>query len=190
MRLALLLALALPLSACGDPVPGPLPDDDDVSGDDDDDTSPNGDDVPDRAADDTYSGDLSEGATMELSWASQADVACWAGSEDVNFSGSHVIYEFAQGADEVFYARVTPDSADLDLSLWAIQTGTTSDATPPDLPSAVSCDSSYDAQGDSNPGASEAILLTPYNDYRVLVGVAGAGGAASGAFTLEIWHGE
>ena len=166
-------------------------DDDDVS--DDDDSTPvpaNGVEVPNRAADETMIGDLSDGAILDLDWAQNPNVTCWTASENLNWTGAHVITETTQGEDEVLTIRVTPGDSLLDVSLWAAQTSANDTHTPPDLPSVVSCETSYDAPGDSNPGFSEAVLLSNYNPYRVLIGVAGADGFEAGAYTLEIWRDE
>jgi len=161
-------------------------DDDDTSADDDD-SSPgaNGDEVPERAPDETWAGDLSDGATMDLDWADDSSVACFIGTENKNFSGNHVLYDRIAGPGMNVFFRVTP-SPDLDVSLYAMRLGENDTSWPPDVINAP-CESSYDAQYDNNPGWSEAVELSGSGTYRIVVGVAGANGAADGAFTVDYW---
>ena len=149
----------------------------------------NGEIVPERDPDESWDGDLSDGTVIDINWASSGGFGCWAGTEDVNFDGAHVIYERAQPEDVDAWVRVIPDSS-VDVSLYALQAGTSGTELPPELNSAVSCETSADRETDSNPGVSEAIKITGYNPYRLIIGVAGANEAIAGAFTVELWLGE
>ena len=143
--------------------------------------------VPDTAPNETIQGNLSEGATMELSWASSSSMACWPGNEDPNFTGNHVLYERTQPVSTTFIIRVTPADG-VDVSVYGIQRTSGTTTLPPDLTSAFSCEAGYDAPNDSNPGEAEVIELTGYAEYATVIGVAGANGAASGAYVIEIWE--
>lgn len=142
----------------------------------------------------TITGDLSEGTQIDLDFADNSTVACWPGTENVNFQGNHVMYalETPLGAVEgraTVDFRVTPDSNDTDVSIYALHQGATDFTVPPETSSVVGCEAGYDAQNDSNPGEPEE---TPYptvsinNPYNVVVVVAGADGHTSGGYTLEV----
>ena len=130
--------------------------------------------------------DLSDGQAIDLDWADESDVACFPGTENLNFDGSHVFFWYAQPEASVLTVTIEPDD-DLDASVYAIQSAGERYEVPPDVVSAVSCEAGYDAQNDSNPGASESVELTATTaGYDVLIGVAGAGGASSGTVTLNL----
>lgn len=148
----------------------------------------NGDDVPDRDPDEVWSADLSDGELIELDWAT-GSFGCWPGTESVNFSGSHVLFERPLPADNDAWVRATPD-ADIDVSLYVIKAGLNTVGLPPDLSTSLSCDASYDRAGNSNVGVSEATKVLGNNDYRLLIGVAGANDTMSGGFDVEFWLGE
>jgi hypothetical protein len=164
--------------------------DDDTADDDDDDTTPgaNGVEVPERDPDESFEADLSEGSIIELDWAQDSDIACWPGTEDVNFSGNHVFRDGIWGGEEmILYIRVTPATVDLDVSLYALRLGPTdTESWPPEIYQA-GCQTSYDNQFDANPGWSEAVLIEGAATHRVVIGVAGANGETSGAFTIDVW---
>jgi hypothetical protein len=130
--------------------------------------------------------DLAAGATLDLAWASNSSVACFPDTEFLNFSGPHLLFWFSQPEQSVLTATATPE-AGVDLSVYVLQQGATTFATPPDLQAAVSCEAGYDDQADSNPGVAEAASVTATtNPYNVLIGVAGAEGVGAGGFTLEL----
>jgi hypothetical protein len=130
--------------------------------------------------------DLSAGDALDLAWASNSSVACFPDTEFVNFSGPHLLFWFSQPEQSLLTATATPDDG-VDVSVYVLQQGATTYATPPDLQAAVSCEAGYDDQTDSNPGAAEAATVTATtNPYNVLIGVAGAEGVGSGGFTLEL----
>jgi hypothetical protein len=196
--IALLLALALPLFGCDLITTSEGGDDDDVAGDDDDDddTSSEADDddatgpwpgnVTEIDSTTVVTGDLGDGEFIDLDWADLSTVACWPGTEDLNFDGPHVFFATYQPDHTNLVATVTPD-AGVDASLYVMQMGTTSHYVPPDVSSVVTCEASYDQTHDSNPGIEEsASVMSVNNPYNVLIGVAGAAGVESGGFTLEV----
>lgn len=146
---------------------------------------------PDRDPDYVIEGDLAEGVVLDdLSWA-QSNF-CWPGTQNVNFNGAHVLYEYAgdigpgmlPALTDVFL-RVAPD-AEVDVSLYyALRSGT---SLPPQL-FAMDCDAMADWTTQDNPGQAERICMPmhPGEDMNLLVGVAGAHGATSGGFTLQVW---
>jgi len=129
--------------------------------------------------------ELASGRTIDLDWADESDVACFPGTENLNFDGAHVFYWFAQPANSVLTVTATPDSG-VDSSVYAIQSAARYEV-PPDVVSAISCEAGYDAQTDSNPGEADSVQLTATtNSYDVLIGVAGAGGTSTGSVTLTL----
>lgn len=146
----------------------------------------NGDEAPARAADEVIDGDLSEGEVLsDLDWAEA--LFCWPGNENMNFDGAHVFYERTQDPNRDFFLRADPDSG-VDVSVYYIQRTAGDASLPPDTSSAFDCDAMYDWESDSNPGTAEVIQVVGTNsEFSLLIGVAGAGGATSGAYTLEIW---
>lgn len=129
--------------------------------------------------------DLAAGSTIGLDWADESAVACFPGTENLNFDGSHVFYWFAQPENSILTVTATPEDG-VDSSVYAIQSADRYEV-PPDVVAAVSCESGYDAQTDSNPGEADSVQLTATtNSYDVLIGVAGAGGTTSGTVTLTL----
>lgn len=152
----------------------------------------NGEDMPERAPDITWDGNLDSGEIIDLDWASSGGFGCWPGTEDVNFTGSHVFENDALSADiGDFFVRVNPADPSIDVSLYAIKAGVDTIEFPPDLPSAVACDSTFDRENNGNPGVSEGTVVQGgSNPYRIVVGVAGANDATSGGYDVEVWYGE
>lgn len=138
--------------------------------------------APSRDADETLTADLSDGTSVDPSFGEHA--YCWPATQNTEFNGAHVWIERAQGVDRDIYARVTPDDG-VDVSLWyAERTGTTE---PPNLDSnnTFDCDAAY-ARG----AGGVEIVRAPapaVSAMNLLIGVAGANGATSGGYTLEIW---
>ncbi len=129
--------------------------------------------------------ELSSGSSIDLDWADESDVACFPGTENLNFDGKHVFFWYAQPENSVLTITASPESG-VDSSVYAIQSAGRYEV-PPNVVSAVSCESGYDAQTDSNPGEEDSVTLTATtNGYDVLIGVAGAGGTSSGTVELTL----
>ena len=129
--------------------------------------------------------DLSSGRSIDLDWADESDVACFPGTENLNFDGNHVFFWFAQPESSVLTVTATPESG-VDSSVYVIQSANRYEV-PPDVVSAVACESGYDAQTDANPGEPDSAEVTATtNPYDILIGVAGAGGTTSGSVTLSL----
>lgn len=130
--------------------------------------------------------DLNEGAAIDLEWADQADVGCWPGNEHDNFRGTHLFYSTVLPALSTLQVTVTP-AAGVDVSVYLLASGTSQFEMPPGVETASDCEAGYDAPDDSNPGEAESATLSAGGDaYNVLIGVAGADGHTSGAFTLDV----
>ena len=137
---------------------------------------------------DTISGDLSEGAILDsLDWADDSAVACWPGTEDLNWTGNHVLYSTTQPPNTLLTATVTPDNADVDVNVYILQQGGSAYQVPPDVTSAVTCEAGYNQSTDSNPGEEESAATTATtNGYNILIGVAGPEGVTSGGYSLSL----
>jgi len=160
--------------------------------DDDDDLGNgqhNGTDVPWRAADYTWTGNLRDGEDIPIQWADDGAMACWPGNENVNFNGFHIAYEHTQPIDTHLYIRMTPEK-DVDLNLYTIVLNNADQGIwPPEIFGAITCDASYDAPGDNNPGVSEALFQFGWTvPYRVVIAVAGANHTEEGEFKIEVWE--
>jgi|GEM_PF-4708210 len=152
----------------------------------------NGEEMPDRESDDSWTGNLSDGSVIDLDWATSGGFACYPGTETTNFTGAHVFVNDALSANVGdFFARVNPSDPTVDVSLYVLKLGVDTTEFPPDLPSAVACDTSFDRENNGNPGVSEAAVAQGgSNPYRIVVGVAGANDATSGGYEVEVWYGE
>jgi hypothetical protein len=129
--------------------------------------------------------DLSSGSAIDLDWADESDVACFPGTENLNFDGNHVFFWFAQPENSIVTVTATPESG-VDSSVYVIQSANRYEV-PPNVVSAVACESGYDAQTDDNPGQADSAAVTATtNPYDILIGVAGAGGTTSGRVTLSV----
>lgn len=181
MRTAIPL-LALALAGC-QPATGPGGETPWAPGGTSGDNTVGGATVPNTAPTRTIAGDLADGSAMDLSWA--APSYCWPATENVNFTGNHVVEAFQQPRGIDVYLRLVPDSG-VDVSLYAIQDGT--QQTPPNVTSPFECAAMYDQSSDSNPGQPEVLYLANYIDFWMTVGVAGANGATSGGYELQIWE--
>ncbi len=152
----------------------------------------NGAEVPERDPDGGWTGNLEDGAIIDLDWATSGAFGCYPGTETTNFTGNHVWANesLSEGIGD-FHVRVNPADPLVDVSLYAIKTGTDGTEFPPDLPSAIACDTSFDRENNGNPGVSEAVTVQGgQNPYRIIVGVAGANGQTSGEYDVEVWYGD
>lgn len=136
----------------------------------------------------TVSGNLTSGKTIDLAFAANSSVACFPATEFVNFKGNHVLYATTIPPQSEMTITATPDDSSLDVSLYAYTMSAT-DFThvPPNVPSAVACESSYDKKNDSNPGKAEKVkLVATTQGYNVVIGVAGVNNVKAGAFKLKV----
>lgn len=142
--------------------------------------------LPTRDPDELLTGDLSTGASQSLDFADQVEYTCFPSTENVNFDGNHVFFE-VDGA-EMLTIAVVPDSG-VDTSVYAMGFNGDVPATPDASEPATNCEAGYDQDGDSNPGKADALeLFLNDTNWGVMVAVAGANGATSGAFEVKIWR--
>lgn len=134
-----------------------------------------------------YEHDLSEGKTVDLSWADRSGNACWPGTENSNFNGNHVFFATVQPADTYLTVSAIPEPG-LDISLYLYQVDLNEAPVPPDVDGVLSCSISADVQYNSNPGQVEYVRTLGYpRDVHVLIGVAGANDTTEGTFRLELF---
>ncbi len=151
----------------------------------------NEDGVPDSLGDpdETFDGDLADGSIISVDWADDSGVYCWVSTENVNFTGNHVLYPGIdkQGSGNIV---IQVDPADgVDVSIYTIENLPASAETPPNVSSPTRCEAGMDQANDNNPGDTEVIgPMIGFADREILLGVAGANGATSGAFTVGIWR--
>lgn len=138
----------------------------------------------------TVKGNLNQGSTLNLGWATKSSVACFPSVQNKHFDGKHVMYTVDLPAKSVLKIQAKPKDAKTDVSLWAYSVGTTNNTLPPSISSVVSCEASYGSRSLSkpfNPGKTESVELNAINNpYRVVIGVAGAKKTGSGGFTLKM----
>jgi hypothetical protein len=150
-----------------------------------DDDNPQAPDIPPEAElVDRWEGDLGDGRVPDsLDFLETA--RCVPGTEFANFDGAHVFYTYDQPAGRQVYVRVRPED-DVDVSLYVSQLPAGSGGSGID-DIADPCEESLDYPNDNNPGVAESVKLTSVgNAYRLVIGVAGANGATTGGFLVEI----
>lgn len=139
--------------------------------------------------DQTLTGNLADGAVIDLGWADDSAVACFPGTENNNFDGNHVLFTGVskQGSAHLF-VQADPESG-VDISLYVLEFPASGEQIPPEVTSASRCEASFDDQGTGNPGRAEVVgPLLGFGDRTMLIGVAGANGATTGAFSVGIWR--
>jgi len=140
-------------------------------------------------------GDIKEGQILSsLRWAEQSSVACFPGTRFEMFNGNHVFYRIALPAASAMTITVTPkDNAQ--ISLYALRQGTSDQAIPPNVGSAISCEASYPIYANlpggktvknKDDGTRKIEYTSVRSPYGILIGIAGAKGAAVGEFTLRV----
>lgn len=138
----------------------------------------------------TFKGKLEKGTTVDLAFAAKSSMACWPAPKNEHFTGNHVFYITSLPPQSVMKIKAIPSKADLDISLYAYQVGTSTKTLPPEIATATTCEASYGSNSISapyNPGSKEKVELNATtNPYNVIIGVAGAQGVKKGDFTLEI----
>ena len=160
----------------------------DTDTDSDTDADADADTTPNEEPTETIAGDLSDGAIISLDWADDSGIFCWTGNENQNFSGNHVFFQIDKEGFDNIYVEADPESG-VDVSLYTLEFSGAYQI-PPDVTSTSRCESKFDQANDNNPGDPELVQLLGFPDRLLLVGVAGANGKTSGAFTLNIWKGE
>ncbi len=135
-------------------------------------------------------GAIDGGTQIALDWASKSSMACFPATKNEHFDGNHVLFETSIPPYSDMSIRLLPKETVTDLSLYAMELGTTSKDLPPDVTSAVTCEASYGTKNTAapyNPGATETVKMNALkNPYRVLIGVAGVKKITKGSFKLEV----
>lgn len=134
-------------------------------------------------------GQLESGAIMsDLSWAWSSQNACFVTTQQEKFTGNHVLYQTEIPPRSEMTIRVVPKDKNADFSIYAYSGGR--GAIVPDLPSCVSCEADYKwdykRRGKTQDHTRSVQLRAVNNPYPVTIGVVGARGLTSGAFTLEV----
>ncbi|MBS2015930.1 MAG: hypothetical protein JST00_23785 [Deltaproteobacteria bacterium] len=132
-------------------------------------------------------GSIDGGVQIPLGFAAQSSVACFPGTVNAHYSGNQIAYSFDIPPATTAKIELVPVDSSTDLSLYAYSVGPSFPALPPSLSSVVSCEASPPTNRAPNPGAKEAVeLVAIRNPYKAFVVVAGAQGAKTGRFTLNV----
>lgn len=142
-------------------------------------------------------GNIKDGQILSsLRWAEQSNVACFPGTRFEMFNGKHVLYRITLPRASSMIVTVTPkDNAQ--ISLYALRQGNAAadQSVPPNVSSAISCEASYPIYANlpggktvrnKDDGTRQIEYISVGSSYSILIGVAGAKGAADGEFTLKV----
>lgn len=135
--------------------------------------------------------DLRQGDAMpHLDWADKSSTACFPGTQNKKFNGSHVLFATQLPPRAILTMTVIPDDKNANMSIYAYQVGTGNYVLPPELASCVSCEAEhkwdYPKRGRTQDHTRSVELNAVNNPYNVVIGVAGADGLAKGGFTLRV----
>lgn len=138
-------------------------------------------------------GDLANGSIMEdLSWAWSSSNACFTETRVDRFTGSHVLYSCDLPKYTEYEITVIPEDEDANFSIYAYQVGQVNESnTVPNLPSCIRCEAEFKWQYKRRGKTQDHTrtvkdILAINNPYQVVIGVVGAEGLTSGAYTLRI----
>lgn len=139
----------------------------------------------------TYEGDLAKGCKVrDLSWAANSAVACFPATQNTKFNGNHIFFvtEIPKYSDMTI--TVIPDDKNANMSIYAYMVSTTNTVMVPELSSCVTCEAEhqwdYPKKGKTQDHTRSVYLNALNNPYRVVIGVAGADGLATGTFKLDV----
>ena len=139
-----------------------------------------------------YKGDLSQGQPLaDLSWAWSSANACFPETQKQKFTGNHVFFSGIIPKYSEMTVTVIPDDANADFSIYAYEIGTTRNDLVPNLSSCIRCEADHKwdrpkagkTQDHTRTVTDLVAINTP---YKVIIGVTGANGLASGGFTLKV----
>lgn len=139
-------------------------------------------------------GNLKDGAKMDLDWAAQSNVAAFPGTRFEMFNGNHKIYRVTLPAASKIDITLTPE-AGKQINLYALRLGIADESVPPNVQSAISAEASYPKYANlgggrkaSNPddGVRKLDFMSISSPYTILIGVAGAHGLTDGSFKLQV----
>jgi hypothetical protein len=137
-----------------------------------------------------FTGNLSEGVFIhDLSWASTSSMACFPGTQNSKFTGKHVLFSTTVPENAEITITVIPDDKNANFSIYAIQTGLSATALPPDITTCISCEAEhkwdYQKVNRTQDHTRYVELNSVGGQYRVVVGVVGADKLDKGGFTLK-----
>ena len=139
-------------------------------------------------------GDLTKGQPMsDLSWAWNSSVAYFPELQAEKFTGNHVLYAIDLPSYSNMEISLVPANKKTDLSIYAYMVGKVSeDNLVPNLGRCVRCEVDHKSDrryvGQSSNGNIRIVkdILAIRNPYQVVIGVVGAKGLATGAYTLNL----
>lgn len=137
------------------------------------------------------SGNLAKGRQIEdLSWASSSSVACFPATQNEKFRGNHLLYRTTLPAYSEIKITLVPLDKNANFSLYGYQLGVNNLSLVPNLASCVACEADhkwdYPKVGRTQDHTRSISFNSLDNAYNITIGVAGAKGQLSGAFTLEM----
>lgn len=134
---------------------------------------------------------LNEGATIELDWAQQSNIACFPGTRFYEYMGAHVFYRIDMPSKSNITISVTPIDKSDRINVYALRLGEGNLDVPPNLARAISCEADYPlytgkAKLTKNNKEKTVELMSTTKSYTILIGVAGAKDLIEGEFKLNI----
>jgi len=134
-------------------------------------------------------GQLEDGTPMDdLSWAWSSQNACFVETQKHKFTGHHVLFQTELPRRAELFIKVIPKDKNANFSLYAYSGN--GQSIVPALRSCVSCEADYKwdykYRGKTQDHTRSVSLRAVNNPYTVTIGVVGADGLNSGAFTLEL----
>ena len=138
----------------------------------------------------TAAGDLSTGSCVNLDFAAFSSVACFPATQNDHFEGNHVFFALDEPIPPHSELTITMTPASgVEANLYGYQIGETNFRLPPNVPSVIACEESFEYNG-TNPGEAESITFqnpTDSNSYNIFFAVAGDNlTGTSGAFDIEL----
>ncbi len=137
----------------------------------------------------SYKGNISEGKTIPLEWASTSNMACFPATRNEEFRGNHLFYKLELPKYSKMKVTVIPQDGKR-INLYAIS-GYDGQSLPPNISRCVTCEAGYakyvgNTDVTKSAGAQSVEFMAINNPYNVLIGVAGAKGATSGEFIIKV----
>jgi len=140
----------------------------------------------------SYKGDLSQGQPLaDLSWAWSSANACFPETQKQKFTGNHVFFSGIIPKYSEMTVTVIPNDVNADFSIYAYEIGATRNDLVPNLSSCIRCEADHKwdrpVRGKTQDHTRTVTDLVAINTpYKVIIGVTGANGLASGGFTLKV----
>lgn len=139
-----------------------------------------------------FAGNLSDGQIMnDLSWAWASNNACFPATQKQKFTGNHVLYVTEIPKYSEMVVTVEPIDPKVNLSIYAYQTGVSSDAMVPNLASCVRCECDHKWDRDwvnktQDHTRTVKDLVAINRPYRVVIAVVGAEGLTEADYKLSV----